>query len=120
MLDNMAEENQNSFSIVMPTCGRPNLTIRAIQSIQGQIYPNWEMIIVEDGSGSEVKAVIQNYIESQNDNRLRLIHHGVRMQRLVARNTGLRAAKNEWICHLDSDDEYSRVYLDCMDWAIKE
>ena len=114
------QEQQNTFSIVMPTCERPNLTIRAIQSIQGQFYQNWELIVVEDGSRAEVKGHIQDYIEKQNDVRIKLIHHDVRMQRLVARNTGIKAAQNDWMCHIDSDDEYLRTYLNSLNWAINE
>lgn len=113
-------DKQNTFSVILPTCGRPNLTIRAIQSIQGQIYQKWELIVVEDGSAPEMKAQIQNYIESQKDERIKLIHHEQRMQRIVARNTGIKKAKNEWMCHLDSDDEYLRTYLNSMNWAINK
>lgn len=32
----------------------------------------------------------------------------------------MKATKNDWICWLDSDDEYLRTYLDSMNWAINE
>jgi len=116
----MSKEKENSFSIVIPCCGRPNLTIRAIQSIQAQIYQNWELIVVEDGSPQDQKDKLNKYIEKQKDKRIQIIHHPERIQRCCTRNTGLKAAKNDWICHLDSDDEYLRTYLNSANWAINE
>jgi len=111
---------KNAFSIIIPTCGRPNLTIRAIQSIQDQIYPHWELIVVEDGSDPPVKEKLEKYIKSTKDKRIKLLHHEQRIQRCAARNTGIKAAKNEWLCHLDSDDEYLRTYLNSANHFINE
>jgi len=113
-------EKNNEFSIIIPTFERPNLTIRAIQSIQGQIYPHWELIVIDDGSREEYKEKIENYIKSQNDPRIKIIHYEGRKQRVIARNVGIKNATKEWLCHLDSDDEYLRTYLNSANWAINE
>lgn len=118
--DFIPHDKNNSFSIILPTCGRPNLTQRAIQSVQDQLYQDWELIIVEDGSDQPVKDILNKFVEELNDPRIKIIHHENRMQRLVARNTGIKNATKDWICHLDSDDEYLRTYLDSMNWAIGE
>ena len=114
------KEKQNSFTIIIPTCERPNATKRAIVSVVNQLYQKWELIVVEDGSQESVKKDLDKFVKSLNDKRIRLIHHDQRHQRLIARNTGLREAKNAWICHLDSDDEYLRTYLNSVNWAINE
>ena len=118
--DFIPHETTNSFSIIVPTCGRPNLTPRAIQSIQDQLYQDWELIIVDDGSDPPVKESLNKFIEELNDPRIKIIHHEQRMQRCVARNTGIKAATKDWICHLDSDDEYLRTYLDSANFFIGE
>src|SRR3990167_2036636 len=112
----------NSFSIVVPSCERPNLTIRCINTLLDQAYDgDFEIILVEDGSRDEVKQKLDNYVESINDDsKLRIIHHEKRMQRLVARNTGIKNATKEWITHVDSDDQLIRCALDNYNWAINE
>lgn len=122
-LNNMSKEEgekENTFSIIMPTCERPNGTKRAIVSVVNQLYQNWELIVVEDGSQESVKKDLDKFVKSLKDKRIKLIHHKERYQRLIARNTGMKKAKNEYIAHLDSDDEYLRTYLNSMNWAINE
>ena len=113
------KEKQNSFSIVIPTCERQHLVQRAIGSIQNQIYQGpFEIVVVNDGSSDDTGRVLNNL--ARRDKRVKVVHHKGRMQRLYARNSGIKAAKNEWLCHLDSDDEYLRTYLDSINWAINE
>lgn len=117
----MEEQKLNSFSIIIPTCERPNATIRAVNSALNQTYGGpVEVILVEDGSQASVKEKLDKYVQDVNDPRLKIIHHPQRMQRLVARNTGIKVATNDFLCHLDSDDEYLRTYLDSLNWAINE
>ena len=112
------EDTKNSFSIVIPTCERRNLVQRAVKSIQDQLYPNFEIIVVNDGSSDDTREVLDKM--AKKDKRIKAIHHDSRKQRVVARNTGMKVAKNDWICWLDSDDEYVRTYLNSMNWAINE
>ena len=109
---------ENTFSIIIPTCERENLVQRAINSIQKQTYPWWELIVVDDGSTDNTWSILEDI--AKKDDRIKIFKHEIRLQRIIARNTGLREATNEWICHLDSDDEYSRVYLEQVNYAIKK
>ena len=118
--DFIPHETKNTFSIIMPTCGRPNLTPRAIQSVQDQLYQDWELIIVEDGSDQPVKDSLNKFIEELNDPRIKIIHHEQRMQRVVAFNTGIKNATKDWIVCLESDDEWLRTYLDSANFFINE
>ena len=109
---------ENTFSIIIPTCERENLVQRAINSIQKQTYPWWELIVVDDGSTDNTWSILEEI--AKKDDRIKIFKHEIRLQRIIARNTGLKEAENEWICHLDSDDEYSRVYLEQVNYAIKK
>jgi glycosyltransferase involved in cell wall biosynthesis len=116
----------NKFSIIIPVYSGPfnneihnrSKTIqRAIKSIQNQQYPHWELIIVEDGCVDGVTpAICDKFAES--DNRIKVIHKA-NEARAIARNVGMEEAKNEWLCWLDSDDEYSSNYLRALDRAIR-
>jgi len=72
---------------------------RAIQCVQAQDRPSWELVIVDDGSKQSPASLIY----SINDERIRLIriaHAG----KGAALNVGINAARAEIICFLDQDD----------------
>lgn len=91
---------------------------RAIQSVIAQQYPDWELIIVDDGSADGVTpGILDKFAES--DKRIKVIHK-INENRAIARNTGMEAATGDWLCWLDSDDEYSTHYLRELDAAIQD
>ena len=82
---------------------------RAIKSVIAQQFPDWELILVEDGCAEDITpAILDKFAES--DDRIRVVHQ-VNQNRAIARNNGMDNATGEWICWLDSDDEYSTHYL---------
>jgi len=101
--------NQNSFSIIIPYCGKLNLVDRAVKSILTQTYENWELILVNDGG--------DDYVPT--DPRIRNIKQP-RMNRCFARNLGMKESKNDWICWLDSDDSYINTYLEILNQEIND
>lgn len=82
---------------------------RAIKSIIDQQYPDWELILVEDGCADGLTPAVLDKFAAL-DKRIRVIHQD-NQNRAIARNTGMDAAAGEWLCWLDSDDEYSTHYL---------
>ena len=91
---------------------------RAIKSVIAQQYPDWELIVVDDGCVDGITpAILDKFAES--DERIRVLHTD-NGNRAIARNKGMEAATGEWICWLDSDDEYSTHYLREIDQAIKD
>lgn len=82
---------------------------RAIKSIINQQYPDWELILVDDGCADGITpAILDKFAES--DKRIKVIHKE-NENRAIARNAGMDAATGDWLCWLDSDDEYSTHYL---------
>ena len=117
--NNMEEQiKENTFSIILPVAERKNLVQKAIKSVQNQPYQKWELIVVNDGSTDGTKEAIDEIAKTEP--RMKVIHHPMRIQRVISRNDGMKAATNDWICWLDSDDEYVRTYLDSINWAINE
>lgn len=96
---------------------RAKMVQRAIKSIISQQFTNWELIIVDDGSTDETPGILDRFAVS--DSRIRVIHK-VNENRVIARNVGIEQATGEWICQLDSDDEYSTHYLRELNQAIKD
>jgi len=81
---------------------------RAIKSVIAQQCTDWELIIVDDGCTDETPQILDKFAKS--DKRVKVVHQE-NQNRAIARNRGMDEAKGEWICWLDSDDEYSTHYL---------
>src|SRR5262249_5268695 len=90
-------------SVVIPVYNRPRQIVEAVHSIRGQTAPDWELIVVDDGSTDETPGVLRQ-LEGQ-DPRIRAVrqdHRGAQS----ARNIGMRAAHGTWLAFLDSDDQW--------------
>jgi glycosyltransferase involved in cell wall biosynthesis len=88
---------------------RAKMVQRAIKSIINQQFPDWELIIVNDGSPDpNIAGILQKFADA--DSRIRIITKA-NENRAIARNRGMEEATGEWICWLDCDDEYSTHYL---------
>lgn len=94
------------FSIIIPTYNRAHVLSKAIQSVLGQNYVNWELIIIDDGSTDNTAAVVNDF----NDERIKY-HPQKNTERSQARNNGIKFSKGKYICFLDSDDEYCNNHL---------
>jgi glycosyltransferase involved in cell wall biosynthesis len=92
------------FSIVLPTYNRASTIFKAIESVLGQSYPQWELIVVDDGSSDETR----NIVESYNDRRIRYFWK-TNEERSIARNFGIDNSQGVFVSFLDSDD----FILDC-------
>jgi glycosyltransferase involved in cell wall biosynthesis len=87
---------------MMPFFNRAATLPRAIGSVLGQTYHDWELIAVDDGSSDPSAAVVRSF----GDERIRLLRHERNRGVAAARNTALDAARGEFIALLDSDDEW--------------
>jgi len=96
--------NKNpKVSVIIPTYNRAHLIGRAIQSVLNQTYQDFELIVVDDGSTDNTNEVIKEF--SQKDKRILYIKHDKNKGGSAARNTGIKAARGEYIAFQDSDDE---------------
>lgn len=101
------------FSIIIPTYNRASFIPQAIESVLGQTYTDWELLIVDDGSTDNTRNVVEIY----KDKRIRYIYQQ-NSERSAARNCGINHASGEYICFLDSDDSYMNGYLDSLSFII--
>lgn len=91
---------------------------RAIKSIINQQFPDWELILVNDGSQDEsIPRILQKFADT--DERIKVITQ-VNLNRVYALNNGMDQATGDWITWLDCDDEFSTHYLRALDAATKE
>ena len=99
----MSEKNP-TVSVIIPTYNRAHLIGRAIQSVLNQTYRDFEIIIVDDGSTDNTEEVIKEF--QKRDERIRYIKHERNKGYPKALNTGIKAAKGEYIAFQDDDDEW--------------
>lgn len=88
-------------SVIVPTYNRARLIQEAIDSVLSQDYPNFELIVIDDGSTDNTAAIVGTI----NDLRLRYVQQNNR-GRSNARNHALSLARGDFITFLDSDDLY--------------
>lgn len=94
-----------NVSVVIPSYNRSKYVTKAIDSALAQTYCDYEIILVDDGSTDNTKAVTYPYL-----NQIQYIYQE-HSRVSAARNTGIKAAKGKWIAFLDSDDEWFPEYL---------
>ncbi|MFC1675666.1 glycosyltransferase family 2 protein [Planctomycetota bacterium] len=90
------------ISVVMPTYNRAHTLSKAIESILGQSFENFELIIVDDGSTDETRDVADNI----SDPRVRFFFLSENGGASNARNIGIKNATADYIAFLDSDDQW--------------
>ncbi len=105
------------FSVVIPTYNRAARLRQAIESVLVQDCPDWELVIVDDGSTDETEAVGTVY--QQSDDRIRYFYQRNR-QLNGARNTGVRMARGRYVCFLDDDDYFLANHLGLLSEYLDE
>lgn len=87
-----------TFSVILTTFERPGFLEEAVQSVLEQTYPDFELIVVDDGSLPPAQV--------PDDPRIELVRQETNRGIAAARNRGLAVAKGDYICFLDDDDWY--------------
>lgn len=72
----------------------------AIDSVLNQTFPDFELLIVNDGSTDDTAAIVGSY----QDSRIRLVHNPKNMGLVPTRNVALSEARGKYLAILDSDD----------------
>ena len=99
------------FSIIVPIYNIQKYLDKCIQSILGQSFGDFELILVDDGSPDLCGKIIDAYAEK--DSRIKTIHkqnEGL----VLARNSGLAIAAGEYIINVDGDDYIMPDMLECI------
>jgi glycosyltransferase involved in cell wall biosynthesis len=99
----------NLVSIILPTYNRKKFLAEAFKSIESQLYKNWELIIVDDGS-SDGSIELLTELKRSVTNPVNIIQQG-NAGPAVARNTGILEANGDFIAFFDSDDYWLPDHL---------
>lgn len=109
------------ISVIIPTFNRAVQVQAALKSVLAQTYPEFEVIIVDDGSTDGTGEAIQEMISSPGTGEERIRYFFQPNQgSSVSRNKGIEQARGEWISFLDSDDVWLPEKLELQMQAIQQ
>ena len=97
------------ISLITPVYNTLEYLSACVDSILAQTFPDFELILVDDGSTDGSETLCDNY--AARDPRVVVIHQANQRQ-AAARNHGLDAARGQYIAFADSDDEVAPDYLE--------
>jgi O-antigen biosynthesis protein len=94
-------------TVIIPTCDRPRLLRRALDSLRAQTCKELEVVVVND-AGTAVPEIATEYT----DLNIKYLEHQQRRGLSAARNTGLANSSGRWVCYLDDDDTFTPTHLE--------
>lgn len=91
-------------SVIIPTFNRAHVLPRAIDSVIGQSFEDFELLVVDDGSTDGTAEIMERY--KRWNRRVRYLVQPVNAGVSAARNRGMKEARGRLFALLDSDDEW--------------
>lgn len=91
------------ISVIIPVYNVRQFINEAVESVIGQSFTDWEMILVDDGSTDGCSEICDDFARS--DSRIKVLHQENKGLS-AARNAGLDNCKGDFIAFLDSDDAW--------------
>lgn len=103
--------DKTHITVIMPTGNREDYIATAIDSLLGQTYEDWDLIVADDNTTDRTSEILSEYVVR--DSRITVVH-GNYGGPGVARNAALDLAKGDIIMFLDSDDMFHPEALERM------
>lgn len=103
------------FSVIIPLYNKAPYIAKAIESVLGQTYRDFEVIVIDDGSTDQSLEVAKTF-ENKSITIISQPNSGVS----TARNNGVKLAKHPYICFLDADDWWHPTFLEEMKQLITD
>ena len=94
------------ISIIIPVYNVEQYIKNCLESVINQTYDNWEIILIDDGSTDNSKAIYENIAIK----KFKQTNKGVS----AARNLGIEKAQGDYIVFLDADDWIEKNFLERM------
>lgn len=95
-------------SVVIPCYNHGEFLMETLDSLQGQTFTDYEIIVVNDGSTDEVTVTLLQNLKRAKTR----VFHTVNMGVSAARNRGVAEASGDYILPLDADDKIGPDYLE--------
>ena len=109
--------NKPFISVIIPTYNRPARLEKCLQALYGQTFEKpWEVIVVDDGSATDLYAVVEN---KEWVHPIQLIVQENKGP-AAARNTGVKHASGEYLAFLDDDCEPEPQWLHHLSGRVRK
>ena len=105
--------NKPCISVVIPFYNHEEYVFAAVENLKKQDFKDFEMILVNDGSTDNTFQKI-NEAKDKNPDLNIIVVNKENGGASSARNSGIDAAKGDWICFCDADDMLSSDYLSVL------
>ena len=96
----------NLISIVLPVYNGEQYIDKAVESIIGQTYKNWELILVNDCSTDHTLEILEEY--AGKDVRIRIINNTHNLKLPASLNVGFENAKGRYLTWTSDDRQCVR------------
>ncbi len=103
--------NTPLISVIIPCYNHATLLREAVESVVSQTYPNWECIIVNDGSSDDTSNFANYLIQLYPQKSLRLIDKP-NTGPADSRNVGVQQSSGKFILFLDADDKLHPKFIE--------
>jgi glycosyltransferase involved in cell wall biosynthesis len=100
------------ISVIVPVYKVEKYLCRCLDSVILQTFSDFECILVDDGSPDSCPELCDEYVKK--DRRFKVIHKAQNEGLPMARKTGLKMAKGDFVFHLDSDDWIEKDALEML------
>lgn len=110
-------DNNISFSVIIPTYNRASFLDSLLFNLKKQTYENFEVVICDDGSTDDTEIVVSRHKLLLDINYIKLNNSG---GPALPRNIGIENSKYEWLCFLDSDDDWTNDKLEVLSYYITQ
>lgn len=91
-----------TVSVIMPCYNTEKYIAQSIESVIGQTYPHWELVVTDGPSSDNTASIVRRFCEQ--DQRIRLIIPSAHQGIAEARHTSIMNAHGRYLAFLDSDD----------------
>jgi glycosyltransferase involved in cell wall biosynthesis len=113
----MSSQANPLISIILPVRNREEYLHACIESIRAQTYPYWELLVYDDDSTDRTTNIATEF--EQSDARIRMIPFRSNGATGKIKNAGIKEAKGDIICFMDSDDLWPSEKLQKQWEALK-
>ena len=95
------------FDVVMALYNKEQFVATTIESVLGQSYSEWRLLVVDDGSTDAGAELVGRYADPRIVT-IKQLNQGVG----PARNEGIRVGRADWVAFLDADDVWNKDHLE--------
>lgn len=106
------------ISVIAPVFNEERHLPQMLQSLIDQTYPDWELLILDDGSQDATPEIIEEWAST--DKRIKPISLRTKFGKVAAFNATFKSSSGRYICHVGGDDVLPDNSLEVRVRALNE